>query len=73
MVPKTIPQEDEMGDGHDHSHTFEGLNDDYRRRLLLVTAINIVMFGARPHSQDVSTNSSTLVTNNRTWPNRCDN
>jgi Co/Zn/Cd efflux system component len=33
-----------MGDGHDHSHTFEGLSDDYRRRLLLVTAINIVMF-----------------------------
>jgi Co/Zn/Cd efflux system component len=33
-----------MGDGHDHSHTFEGLSDDYRRRLLLVTAINIGMF-----------------------------
>jgi len=33
-----------MSAGHDHSHSFEGLNDDYRRRLLLVTAINIVMF-----------------------------
>jgi Co/Zn/Cd efflux system component len=33
-----------MSAGHDHSHTFEGLNDDYRRRLLLVTGINIVMF-----------------------------
>jgi Co/Zn/Cd efflux system component len=31
-------------DHHDHSHTFEGLSDDYRRRLLLVTAINIGMF-----------------------------
>ena len=33
-----------MSDGHDHAATFEGLSDDYRRRLLLVTAINIVMF-----------------------------
>jgi Co/Zn/Cd efflux system component len=34
-----------MTAGHDdHSHTFEGLSDDYRRRLLLVTAINIGMF-----------------------------
>jgi Co/Zn/Cd efflux system component len=33
-----------MGDGHTPSQTFEGLNDDYRRRLLLVMAINIVMF-----------------------------
>jgi Co/Zn/Cd efflux system component len=33
-----------MSDGHNHATTFEGLSDDYRRRLLLVTAINIVMF-----------------------------
>jgi Co/Zn/Cd efflux system component len=33
-----------MSAGHDHSHSFEGLNDDYRRRLMLVTAINIGMF-----------------------------
>jgi len=30
--------------GHDHSHTFDGMNDDYKRRLMLVTAINIGMF-----------------------------
>src|SRR5262249_10097479 len=33
-----------MSDGHEHAATFEGLSDDYRRRLLLVTAINIAMF-----------------------------
>ena len=33
-----------MSAGHDHSHSFEGLNDDYKRRLMLVTAINIGMF-----------------------------
>jgi Co/Zn/Cd efflux system component len=33
-----------MGDPHDHSTTFEGLDDTYKRRLLLVTAINIGMF-----------------------------
>ena len=33
-----------MSAGHDHSHTFDGMNDDYKRRLMLVTAINIGMF-----------------------------
>jgi Co/Zn/Cd efflux system component len=35
-----------MGAGHDHSHDlpFDGMNDDYKRRLLLVTAVNIGMF-----------------------------
>lgn len=33
-----------MGDGHDHAATFDGMNDDYKRRLMLVTAINIGMF-----------------------------
>jgi Co/Zn/Cd efflux system component len=33
-----------MSAGHDHSHSFEGLNDDYKRRLMLVTGINIAMF-----------------------------
>src|SRR6218665_4021549 len=33
-----------MSAGHDHSHTFDGMNDDYKRRLMVVTAINIVMF-----------------------------
>ena len=33
-----------MSDGHDHAATFDGLNDDYKRRLMLVTAINIGMF-----------------------------
>src|SRR5688500_10515023 len=33
-----------MSDAHDHSDTFEGLDDTYKRRLLLVTAINIGMF-----------------------------
>ncbi len=33
-----------MADGHDHATSFEGLSDDYRRRLLLVTAINLGMF-----------------------------
>jgi len=33
-----------MGADHDHAVTFDGLNEDYKRRLLLVTAINIAMF-----------------------------
>jgi Co/Zn/Cd efflux system component len=33
-----------MSAGHDHSASFEGLSDDYKRRLMLVTAINIGMF-----------------------------
>src|SRR3954466_13258572 len=33
-----------MSAGHDHSATFDGMNADYRRRLMLVTAINIGMF-----------------------------
>ena len=33
-----------MSAGHDHSHTFEGMNDEYKRRLMLVTAINVGMF-----------------------------
>jgi len=33
-----------MGDDHDHAVTFDGMNADYKWRLLLVTAINIAMF-----------------------------
>lgn len=33
-----------MSAGHDHAQTFDGMNDDYKRRLMLVTAINIAMF-----------------------------
>ena len=33
-----------MSAGHDHAHTFDGMNDDYKRRLMLVTGINIAMF-----------------------------
>ena len=33
-----------MSAGHDHSHTFDGMNDAYKRRLMLVTAINVGMF-----------------------------
>ncbi len=33
-----------MSAGHEHAHTFDGMNDDYKRRLLWVTAINIAMF-----------------------------
>jgi Co/Zn/Cd efflux system component len=33
-----------MSDGHDHATTFDGLDSEYRRRLLIVTAINIGMF-----------------------------
>lgn len=33
-----------MSDGHEHAATFEGLNDDYKRRLLIVTVVNIGMF-----------------------------
>ena len=33
-----------MGADHDHAVTFDGMNDDYKRRLMLVTAINIGMF-----------------------------
>lgn len=33
-----------MSDGHDHTATFDGMNDEYKRRLLIVTAVNIAMF-----------------------------
>src|SRR6218665_1462672 len=33
-----------MSAGHDHSHSFDGMNDDYKRRLIWVTVINIAMF-----------------------------
>ena len=33
-----------MGDGHNHAETFEGLNDTYKQRLIIVTLVNIVMF-----------------------------
>jgi Co/Zn/Cd efflux system component len=33
-----------MSAGHDHAHAFDGMNDDYKRRLILVTAINVLMF-----------------------------
>jgi Co/Zn/Cd efflux system component len=32
-----------MSAGHDHAHSFDGMNDDYKRRLMLVTAINVAM------------------------------
>ena len=33
-----------MSDGHDHAATFDGLNDDYKRRLIIVTVVNLAMF-----------------------------
>jgi Co/Zn/Cd efflux system component len=33
-----------MSAGHDHAHSFDGMNDDYKRRLMIVTAINVGMF-----------------------------
>jgi len=33
-----------MSAGHEHAHSFDGMNDDYKRRLIAVTAINIAMF-----------------------------
>ena len=33
-----------MSDSCGHAHTFDGMNDDYKRRLIIVTAINICMF-----------------------------
>lgn len=33
-----------MTTGHEHAQSFDGMNDDYKRRLMLVTAINIAMF-----------------------------
>lgn len=33
-----------MGAGHEHADSFDGMNDDYKRRLMLVTGINIAMF-----------------------------
>lgn len=34
-----------MSDGHHHAATFAGMSDDYKRRLALVTVVNIAMFG----------------------------
>src|SRR3569832_593404 len=33
-----------MSAGHDHAASFVGMNEDYKRRLMLVTGINIAMF-----------------------------
>ena len=33
-----------MSAEHDHTHSFDGMNGDYKRRLMLVTGINIAMF-----------------------------
>ncbi len=33
-----------MGDGHNHAATFDGMDDNFKRRLLIVTAVNIAMF-----------------------------
>jgi Co/Zn/Cd efflux system component len=33
-----------MSDSHDHAATFEGLDGEYKRRLILVTAVNVGMF-----------------------------
>ena len=33
-----------MSDSCGHAHSFDGMNDDYKRRLMIVTAINIGMF-----------------------------
>lgn len=33
-----------MSDGHNHAATFDGMNDEYKRRLIIITAINIAMF-----------------------------
>lgn len=33
-----------MSDGHDHAETFDGLSDAYKRRLMLVTGVNMAMF-----------------------------
>src|SRR3982751_5327189 len=33
-----------MSAGHDHTQSFDGMNEDYKRRLMLVTGINIAMF-----------------------------
>jgi Co/Zn/Cd efflux system component len=33
-----------MSDGHDHAATFDGLDGEYKRRLIIVTVINVMMF-----------------------------
>jgi len=33
-----------MSDGHRHAASFEGLSEEYRRRLIAVTALNLAMF-----------------------------
>lgn len=33
-----------MGAGHEHADSFDGMNEDHKRRLMLVTGINIAMF-----------------------------
>jgi Co/Zn/Cd efflux system component len=34
-----------MSDGHHHAATFAGMSDEYKRRLVLVTVVNIALFG----------------------------
>lgn len=33
-----------MSDGHEHAATFEGVDGEYKRRLIIVTVINVAMF-----------------------------
>ena len=33
-----------MSAGHDHAHSFDGMNGDFKRRLMLVPGINVAMF-----------------------------
>jgi len=33
-----------MSAGHEHAETFAGMSDEYKRRLMLVTGVNIAMF-----------------------------
>jgi Co/Zn/Cd efflux system component len=44
MLPRVFRKGQDMGAEHDHAITFEGMNAEYKRRLALVTVINIAMF-----------------------------
>ena len=52
-----------MSDGHNHAATFDGLHDGYRRRLIAVTVINIVMFAVEMTAGQLSGSQALRTTN----------
>jgi Co/Zn/Cd efflux system component len=42
--PQQIARRNPVSDGHGHAATFEGVDGEYKRRLIIVTVVNVAMF-----------------------------